>query len=64
MRFNIFHDTIQYWVHLERTERYKLLKSWQPILKKNAQVYNSINFKHQITENILKSTEEYFLTKP
>ncbi len=62
-RFNMFHDTIQHWIDMERTERYKLLKSWQPILKKNAQVYNSINFKHQITENILKSTEEYFLTK-
>ena len=64
VRFNMFHDTIQHWIHMERTERYKLLKSWQPILKKNAKVYNSINFKHQITENILKSTEEYFLTNP
>jgi len=40
-----------------------LLKRWQSILKKNAHVYSKINFKHQITENILKSTEEYFLTK-
>lgn len=63
VRFNMFHDTIQHWIHMERTERYKLLKRWQSILKKNAHVYSKINFKHQITENILKSTEEYFLTK-
>ena len=64
VRFNLFHDTLQHWVHLEHTERYKLLKSWQPILKKNAQVYNSIDFKQEITRNIVQSTEEYFLTKP
>lgn len=64
VRFNLFHDTLQYWVHLEHTERYNLLKSWQSILKKNAQVYNSIDFKQEITRNIVQSTEEYFLTKP
>jgi hypothetical protein len=64
VRFNLFHDTLQYWVHLEHTERYNLLKSWQPILKKNAQVYNSIDFKQEITRNIVRSTEKYFLTKP
>ena len=64
VRFNLFHDTLQHWVHLEHKERYKLLKSWQPILKKNAQVYNSIDFKQEITRNIVQSTEEYFLTKP
>ena len=64
VRFNLFHDTLQYWVHLEHTERYNLLKRWQPILKKNAQVYNSIDFKQEITRNIVQSTEKYFLTKP
>ena len=64
VRFNLFHDTLQYWVHLEHTERYNLLKRWQPILKKNAQVYNSIDFKQEITRNIVRSTEKYFLTKP
>lgn len=62
VRFSEFHDTLEYWYHLTPQERYPLLKSWEPILKKNAKVYSNINFKHEITRNIVKSTEEYFLT--
>jgi len=64
VRFSEFHDTLEYWYHLTVQERYPLLKSWKPILQQNAKVYSKINFHHQTIDNIIKSSEQYFLTKP
>jgi hypothetical protein len=61
-RFKMFHDTLYAWTQLSTEGRLDLLNKWHPIILNNAKVYNSIDFKQQIIQDIALEADNYFLT--